>query len=202
MPESVEAQAGLSPRARWMLVLVGALLGALIGPTGFWLRGLEATEQLRERSGSAPGPPLPWSAPFTSVAASAPQVIFMTIAFLATGALMPLLIRWLERSADRPAPGFYPRAAVGGILLGFGATILTAMGIFLALLVVGIVNPDYAGTTGRATAPAGAMAVGAAVFAPIVGITVPFLFLKWIMLFGVPFGLLFGAAIRWLDRRR
>ena len=202
MPESVEAQARLSPRARWMLVLIGAFLGALIGPTGFWLRGLEATERLRERTGSAPGPPLPWSAPFTSIAASAPQVAFMAIAFLATGALMPPFIRWLDRYADRRARGFYPRAAVGGILLGFGATILTAMGIFLALLVVGIANPDYAGTTGSANAPAGAMAAGAVVFAPIVGLTVPFLFLKWIMLFGAPFGLLFGMAIRRLDRTR
>ena len=192
----------LGSRERWGLSLLGGALGAVIGPVGFWLRGLEATERLRERSGSTSGQSLPWTSAFGTIGTSLTQVAFMLLAFIATAALMPVLIGWLERRLDRPAGAFYARAAAAGIALGTGATILTTMGIFVTLLVVGAVHPDYATNQEGVGVTVGGLAAGTAVFAPIAGMVAPFLFLKWIVLFGVPFGLLFGLLVRRLARRR
>ena len=201
MNESAESRR-LTARERWGLALLGGALGAVIGPAGFWLRGLEATERLRERSGSASGPSLPWASAFGTIGTSPTQLVFMLLAFIATVALMPVLIRWLEQRAGHPAGAFYGRAAAAGVALGTAATILTTMGIFVTLLVVGAVHPDYATSQEGVEVTVGGLAAGTAVFAPIVGMVAPFLFLKWIVLFGVPFGLFFGALVRRLARPR
>lgn len=183
-------------------MLLGGALGAVIGPVGFWLRGLEATERLRERSGSTLKPPLPWTSAFNAIGTDRTQVAFMLLAFVATLALMPALLRWLEARAGQSGGGFYGRAAVTGVAFGAAATILTTIGIFVSMIILGTVNPEYAGTSGGPEATLGQVAAGTAVFAPIAGVTAVFLFLKWIVLFGVPFGLLFGVLVRRLARPR
>ena len=194
------AKRRLTPRSRWELVALGGLLGAVIGPTGFWLRGIEATMRLRERTGSVSGPPLRWSAAFRWIGTGPSQLGFVILAFIATAALMPVLLRWLEERAGRSAGAYYSQAAIAGTALGTGATVLTAMGIFLTLLVIGVANPEYTGTTAPAGASIVGMVVGATVFAPIIGVSTPFLYLQWILLFGVPFGLLFGVLVRRMGR--
>ena len=181
-----------------MLALFGGALGAVIGPVGFWLRGMDATERLRERTGrSGAAPALDRLTALDAVGMSPPQIVFMLLAFLSTAALMPLLIRWLEQRATRSAGPYYARAAIGGVVFGTGATVLTAMGIVITLLIVGAVGPAEGGARAGPTT-LGGMAAGVAVFAPLVGITTPFLFIKWIVLFGVPFGLVFGTLVRQL----
>ena len=194
----------LSRRARWLLALLGGALGAVIGPTGFWLRGIEATERLRARSGRAAElGVVDINALAAGVGSHPIQLVFMLLAFGATLVVMPFLIRWLERRVDEPVSRYYPGSVVSGIVSGTAATVLTATWIFLTILVVGFVNPQYAATvqepmTGATVA---GLLAGAAVFAPAVGLVTPFLYVKWIVLFGVPFGLLFGLLVRRLARR-
>ena len=191
----------LTRRQRWTLVLLGGALGAVIGPVGFWLRGLAATQRLRERTGSTrAGRPLEWSSALDAIGTGRVQIAFMVLAFFATLALMPLLLRWLEERVDHPAARFHALAAVAGVAFGTAATVLTAMGIFVTLLIVGMVHPGYGANASSTGASVGGLAFGVALFAPLVGAVVPFLFVKWIVMFGVPFGLLFGLLVRRLSQ--
>lgn len=188
----------LAPRERWLLVLLGGVLGAVIGPAGFWLRGIDATERLRERTGSTGSTRVShWDAAFAAIGTSSVQLGFMLIAGIATAALMPTLVRWLERRAHQERRAFYPRAVAAGLVFGVAATMATTIGIFIVLLVIGSVGGDSSTSVGDA----GKLVVGAGMFGPIVAMVAPFLFLKWITLFGFPFGLLFGGLVRWLARR-
>ena len=126
----------------------------------------------------------------------------MGLAFVATLALMPGLISWLERRAGGGAAGFHGKAAVAGVVFGVGATVLTAMEIFIVALLVGLVNPGTAAPEAGIVATIGGLIAGITVFAPIVGAVMPFFFLSYIVLFGVPFGLLFGVLVRALASRR
>ena len=188
----------LAPRERWLLVLLGGVLGAVIGPAGFWLRGIDATERLRERTGSTGSTRVShWDAAFAAIGTSSVQLGFMLIAGIATAALTPTLVRWLERRAHHETRAFYPRAAVAGLGFGVAATMVTAMGIFIVMLAIGTASADPS----TSVEDAGGLVLGAGTFAPLVAIVAPFFFLKWIALFGVPFGLLFGRLVRWLLRR-
>ena len=182
-------------------MLLGGLAGACIGPIGFWLRGLAATERLYERSGSGlPRPPVAWTSALDALGTTGTRLAFMLVAFLGTVVLMPLLLRWLEMQLGRSGGSFYTRAAAAGIVLGIGATMLTALGIFVTLLlVVSMTPPRGAPETDNGTTLMSLIA-GAMVFGPLVAVVMPFFFMPYIVLLGVPFGVVFGALVRWLAR--
>jgi hypothetical protein len=184
----------LTPRQRWTLALAGAFLGAVIGPTGFLLQMRLATYQ---STGSDlmvfPGPPARWAKNLHLLASLAGMQVFLVCAFGATLLLTPSLIRWLEGRVGRSRTSYYTGAAAGGVVLGVVATFLVAWALALTALVVGA-------STGASDASGGATALGmlggVLVFGPLVGLFAPFFFIVPIVGAGVPFGLLYGVAVR------
>jgi hypothetical protein len=184
----------LTPRQRWALAIAGAILGALIGPTGFLLQLRLATYR---STGSDlmtfPGPPARWARHLDMLGSMAGMQVFLACAFGATLALTPFLIRWLERRIHWRAASYYSSAAFAGITLGILATVLVAWGLAVAALYIGA-------STGAVDASGGAsflgMLGGVLVFGPLVGLFAPFFFILPIVGAGVPFGLLYGLVIR------
>ena len=177
--------------ARWKLAFIGAVVGGLIGPIGFLLRERRAFYSLYGRDGFPfPGPASDWMKNFGAIAKIDALRTFAIIAFVATLLLMPVFLRWLERRADRPASRFYLSASIGGIFFGVFATVLTAWGIFVALMFAA----DASGAAGPK--PVSALMFGAAAFGPIIGLTAAVMFILEIFVAGIPFGAAFGAAVR------
>jgi hypothetical protein len=187
----------LTPRRRWQVVLAGALVGALIGPSGFLLQMRLNTYRATGRDlVTFPGPPSRWARNLEGLVSTAGMRVFLLCAFLATLALMPLLIRWLESQVHRSRRSYYTAAAIGGVFFGIGATFFVAWGLSVAALIAGVST----GTGGDTATGVAALAGGALVFGPLVGLFAPFFFILPIAGFGVPFGLGWGAVIRRLTR--
>jgi MFS family permease len=183
----------LTARARWGLVLGGAVLGAVIGPAGFLLRTFGTD------SSTFPGPVSGWRQIATKFTGTAGGFVFVAVAFIATLLLMPALVSWLVRQLHRTNTAFYLRAALAGILFGASATALTAALLMVAAVAAGYLSPT-APSESQGLAGAATLGIGTMVFAPLLGLaTVPF-FMPFILAFGIPFGLLFGAVLRHLSR--
>ena len=181
---------------RWKLALAGAVVGGFIGPVAFLLRERLAFYSLYGRDGFPfPGPADEWMRNLGALAKVDALRTFAIIAFIATLLLMPIFLRWLERRADRPATRFYLVASLGGIVFGIFATILTAWGIFVALMF----GAQASGAAGPK--PVAALMFGAATFGPLIGMAVALVFITEIVVAGIPFGALFGAAVRAQVRR-
>jgi hypothetical protein len=116
----------------------------------------------------------------------------IALAFVATVVMMVPMIRWLEARVEQPPGPFYRRAAFAGIAVGFGATALLTLVFFVGSLAVGATGSQSTVGAGEA----GALAVGGVIFGGIAALTVPILFLPYIALFGIPFGLAMGWAVR------
>ncbi len=178
-------------------MLAGALVGALIGPSGFLLQMRLNTYRATGRDlVTFPGPPSRWARNLEGLVSTAGMRVFLLCAFLATLALMPLLIRWLESRVHRSRRSYYTAAAIGGVFFGIGATFFVAWGLSVAALIAGVST----GTGGDTATGVAALAGGALVFGPLVGLFAPFFFILPIAGFGVPFGLGWGAVIRRLTR--
>ena len=191
------ADAVLTPRRRWQVVLAGALFGALIGPSGFLLQMRLSTYRATGKDLVIyPGPPSRWAKNLEGLVSTAGMRVFLLCAFLATLALMPLLVRWLESRVHRPRGSYYTAAAIGGVFFGIGATFFVAWGLSVAALIAGVAT----GAGGDTATGMAALAGGALVFGPLVGLFAPFFFILPIAGFGVPFGLGWGAVIRRLTR--
>jgi hypothetical protein len=177
----------LSRRRRLSLIFGAALLGAVIGPMGFWFRVPQST---KPGTVSFPGSPERWGKVAAGLTAPGAGQLFLLIAFLATLAVAPFLIRYLERITPLPAKGFYPRAALAGVCLGIGASILTTVGLFMAALMAGSMNapdPEFGVFT---------LFIGGLFFAFLAGVSSVFLFFHIILVAGALFGLLFGLLTR------
>ena len=189
----------LTPGRRYAIVLAGALLGAIIGPSGFLLQMRWNTYQ---RTGedlvAFPGPLERWADRLESIGSFGAGQLFLLCAFLATLALMPFLVRWLESRIALSRAAYYRSAATGGVVFGVAATFLVAWMLAFSALIIGTVTgPSVANA---ATTAAGLLG-GLFVFGPLVGLMAPFFFILAIVGIGIPFGLLHGAAVRRLASR-
>ncbi len=189
----------LTPRRRWQLALAGAIVGALIGPSGFLLQMRLSTYRATGKDlVTFPGGPSRWARNLEGLVSTAGMRVFLLCAFIATLALMPLLLRWLESRIDRSRGSYYTAAAIGGVFFGIAATFFVAWGLAVAALVTGVATgvggPSDPGTTALG------LVGGALVFGPLVGLAAPFFFILPIAGFGVPFGLGWGALVRRLMR--
>ena len=189
----------LTPRQRTTLAVLGAVLGAVIGPTGFLLQLRLSTYRATGSDLMAfPGPPATWARQLDVLGSMAGIQVFLVVAFGATLALTPFFIRFLERRVHRPAASYYFGAGFGGIVLGTVATVLVGWGLAVAALYIGA-------STGAVDASGGAtvlgMLGGVLVFGPLVGLFAPFFFILPIVGAGVPFGLLYGVLIRQISPR-
>ena len=193
------ADGPLTPRRRWQLALAGAIVGGLIGPTGFLLQMRLSTYRSTGKDlVSFPGPPSRWAKNLDFLVGTAGARVFLIFAFIATLALMPLLIRWLESRIDATRGSYYTGAAVGGVFFGMAATFLVGWGLAVAALAAGIAT-GAGGSADTGTTLVG-MAGGIFVFGPLVGLFAPFFFVLPIAGFGVPFGIGSGMAVRRLGR--
>jgi hypothetical protein len=133
-----------------------------------------------------------WSSMMTRLTQHRYGWLAIALAFVATVIMMFPVIRWLEARVDKRPGEFYRRAAVAGVAVGFGATAMITLVLFAASLVVGATGSK----SGVGAGEVGALAIGGVFFGGIAALTVPMLFLPYIALFGIPFGLLMGWAIR------
>ena len=183
----------LTPRRRWSIVLGGALLGAIIGPSGFLLQmRLNTWRATGADLVSFPGSPGRWGKSLQMITSTNGGLVFAVCGFVATLALMPFLVRWLSGRANRPARSYYTGAALAGILFGAVATFLVAWMLSLAALIAGTMSSANA-TFGENAA---ALLGGVFIFGPLVGITMPFFFVLPIVGVGAPFGLFHATIVR------
>jgi hypothetical protein len=183
----------LTPRRRWSIALGGALLGAIIGPSGFLLQmRLNTYRATGADLVSFPGSPERWGKNLQMIASTNGGLVFAICGFVATLALMPFLLGWLSGRANRPARSYYTGAALGGILFGAVATFLVAWMLSLAALIAGTISSANA-TFGENAA---ALLGGVFIFGPLVGMTMPFFFVLPIVGIGAPFGMLNAAIVR------
>jgi hypothetical protein len=184
----------LDKRHRSRLVISGALLGALIGPLGLWLDlRPKLGPDVRSRFGSASEVIGRWANAVWSLEAGWVGLLVLGVPFLATLILMPWFLRWLEARGDGNRAPFYFQAALAGLAFGAGATALIAWGLMIAALIAGSVTGAGNLTPAQSTA---ALVGGSLIFAPLMGLAAPFLFIPSIVGLGIPFGLLFGALVR------
>lgn len=184
----------LTPRRRWIIAVGGAMLGAIIGPGGFLLQmRLNTYRATGSDLVSFPGSPERWGKNLQMITSTNGGLVFAACGFVATLALMPFLVRWLEGRASRPARSYYAGAALGGILFGAVATFLVAWMLSLAALTAGTMSSSTSATVGEHAA---ALLGGLFIFGPLVGITMPFFFVLPIVGIGIPFGVLHAAIIR------
>jgi hypothetical protein len=184
----------LTPRQRWTIVAVGGLLGAIIGPSGFLLQmRLNTWRATGTDLVSFPGPPERWGRNLQGIVSTNGGLVFAVCGFVATLALMPLLVRWLERRASQPARSYFVGAAFSGVLFGAVATFLVAWMLSLAALVAGTMSSTADATLGQHLA---ALFGGLFIFGPLVGITMPFFFVLPIVGVGAPFGVLHATLVR------
>jgi hypothetical protein len=184
---------------RRRLILSGAVLGAIIGLLGFWLKaraGLDPDTGSTTESVSAVVVRLANS--IRSFGAVTTLLIVVAVPFLATLILMPRFLRWLESRADRSQRPFYLQAAAGGIAFGTLATALIASGLMLAGMIAGSFT-DAAKTAGDSGA---ALFFAGLIFVPIMGFFAPFYFFPFIVAAGIPFGAFFGGLVRRFGRER
>ena len=188
----------LTPRRRWLIAIGGALLGGIIGPSGFLLQmRLNTYRATGSDLVSFPGPPEQWGRNLQMIGSTNGGLVFAICGFVATLALMPFLVRWLERRTHLAPRAYYGGAALGGILFGTVATFLVAWMLALAALIAGTVS-----SPGDSTLATNAVALlgGVFVFGPLLGITMPFFFVLPIVGVGVPFGVLHAAIVRRIVR--
>ena len=190
----------LTPRQRWGLSLAGGILGAIIGPSGFLLQmRLSTWRATGEDLVRFPGSPARWADAIAAIGKVGALQLFILFGFVATAAIMPRLVAWIEARVDRPARAYYTSAAAGGVVLGFVATFFVAWMLAVAALVVGLATGSPAPGLGT-----GALALfgGALVFGPLVGLFTPFFFVLPIVGIGIPLGLGYGVIVRRLARPR
>ena len=188
----------LTPRQRWWLTLAGGIVGAIIGPSGFLLQmRLSTWRATGEDLVRFPGSPARWAESLAAIGRVGALQLFIACGFVATVAVTPRLIAWIEARLDRGTRSYYTSAAVGGVALGVVATFLVAWMLAVAALVVGTV-------TGPSDTGAGmsilTLLAGVFVFGPLVGLFTPFFFLLPIVALGIPVGLGYGFIIRRLVR--
>jgi hypothetical protein len=183
----------LSPEQRRTISFAGGLAGAFIGPIGFWLH---AAVLVNRRAGKGWLPPPPsggWTNFLERMTTSWGGLAALGLAFIATLVLMPILVKSLERRVTEPRFLYYRRAASAGVALGLGATAIITFILFWAALLWGYFNPDPGQT---AEGGLGALLFGGMVFGSITAVFVPLLFIPYILLFGIPLGLVLGYWIR------
>ena len=194
--DSIARRPGLLPHHRRVLVLLGGLLGALIGPAGFLLQmRLNTYRATGEDLVAFPGSPGRWADRLEGIMSLGSGRAFLVCGFIATLALVPFLIRWLEERVQRSIGSYYTSAAIGGVALGTVATVLVAWALFVLALVIGSLGD----TDGPMTFLA--LLGGVFIFGPLTGLMAPFFFILPIVGAGIPFGLLHGVAVRKLARR-
>ena len=115
------------------------------------------------------------------------------VPFVATLILMPSFLRWLERRTERDRGRFYLQASLGGAGFGAIATALIAWGLMIAALIAGSLTNAGNLSAGESSV---ALVGGSLIFAPLVGLAAPFMFIPSIVGLGIPFGLLFGFLVR------
>jgi hypothetical protein len=189
----------LRPHHRRTLTLVGGVLGALIGPTGFLLQmRLNTYRATGEDLVAFPGSPGHWADRLDGIISLGGGQAFVVCGFFATLALVPFLIRWLETRAHRTSGAYYVSAAIGGVALGTVATVLVAWALFVLALIIGSFDSPT-GTGGPMTVFA--LLGGVFIFGPLTGLIAPFFFILPIVGAGIPFGVIHGFAVRRLVRR-
>lgn len=183
----------LDAPCRRRLVLSGAVLGAIIGLLGFWLKTLAGLPpDAGSRAESVSAAVIRVVSGIRSFGAVGTVLILVAVPFLASLVLMPGFLRWLEARADRNQRSFYLRAAAGGIGFGTLATAFIASALMLAAMIAGTFT-DAA----KSAADSGAVLFfGSLMFVPIMGFFAPFFFLPFIVAAGIPFGAFFGALVR------
>src|SRR5687767_8464471 len=165
---------GLTPRQRWWLVVAGGILGAIIGPSGFLLQmRLSTWRATGEDLVRFPGSPARWAESIAAIGTVGALQLFIVFGFVATVAITPRLVAWIEARLDRAPGAYYTSAAVGGVALGVVATVLVAWMLAVAALVAGLMTgPSETGfVTGAVTLMGGMF-----VFGPLVGLFTPFFF--------------------------
>jgi hypothetical protein len=188
----------LTTRQRRGLAVIGAIAGALIGPMGFMLQvRLSAARTLGSDALSFPGSPARWARNLGALGSLGGVQVFAVCAFVATLALMPVLIRWLESRLAGDRRAYYVGAAMSGVVLGIVATMLTAWMLAMAALITGFATGSPAASV--PTTVVGLIG-GMFIFGPLVGLITPFFFILPIVGVGIPFGLVSGAAVRFLAR--
>ena len=189
---------GVTPRQRWWLVLAGGILGAVIGPTGMLLQMRLSTYRATGKDlVPFPGSLSRWAGHLEALGSTGVGRTFAICGFVATLALTPRLIDWLESRLDRPSGSYYSSAAFGGVLLGTVATFLVGWMLAVVALLVGLATGT--GNVGAGMTIASALG-GLFVFGPLVGLFAPFFFVLPIVVMGVIFGVGYGVAVRRLAR--
>lgn len=194
-PSSVDIppEAGsLTPRYRRTVALAGGLAGAIIGPTGFYLYAVAAVSRLDGSRPRSVGASVDWSSMMSRLGSHRYGWLVIVLAFLATFAMMVPAIRWIEARVERLSGSYYRRAALAGMAVGFVATALLTLTFFVTSMVMGAMRPDAVSGAGDVAA----MAAGGVIFGGLAALVVPVLFLPYIALFGIPFGLVLGWAVR------
>jgi hypothetical protein len=183
----------LSPKQRRTISIAGALAGAFIGPIGFWAH---AAVLVNRRAGKGWLPPPPsggWTNFLERMTTTWVGLAALGLAFVATLVLMPILVKSLERRVPEPRFLYYRRAASAGVALGLGATAIITFVLFWAALLWGYFDPDP-GTT--AEGGLAALLFGGVVFGSTTAVIMPLLFIPYILLFGIPLGIVLGYWIR------
>jgi hypothetical protein len=189
----------LSPKQRRTISLAGGLAGAFIGPIGFWLHAAVLVNR-RAGTGWLPSPPSGgWTSFLERMTTSWAGLAALALAFVVTLVLMPIFVKSLERRAPEPRFLYYRRAASAGVALGLGATAIITFVFFWMAMLWGYFNPDPGQT---AEGGLGALLLGGVVFGSITALFVPLLFIPYILLFGIPLGIVLGYWIRRLVQRR
>ena len=183
----------LEAQYRRRLILSGAVLGAIIGLFGFWLKVLAGLDpDTGSRTESVSAVVIRLANGIRSLGVVGSMLIVVAVPFLATLILIPRFLRWLEARAAQNQRSFYLQAAAGGIAFGTLATALIASGLMLAGMIAGTF------TDAAKTAPdsGAALFFGSLMFVPILGFFAPFYFLPFIVAAGIPFGVFFGGLVR------
>jgi hypothetical protein len=125
----------LSQRERIALTLGVSVAGAFIGPYGFLLLGSKRVEGGMLRAMSPDSVRHMAAGMFTL----GPIALFAACAFIGTLIFTPWFVTRLDRlAATEDAPSrYYLRSALGGIMLGFFATIATATLLMFCALLAG-----------------------------------------------------------------
>jgi hypothetical protein len=179
-------------------MLTGATAGAFIGPIGFWMHGAVLVNRRAGKGWIPPGPPGGWGSFFDRMTTSWIGFAALGLAFCATLVLMPSLVKYLERRLMQPPRRHYGRAASAGVAVGLGATAIITFVLFWAALLWGYFHPAAGASTDAGLLQ---LVFGGLFFGSFAAAVMPLLFIPYILLFGIPLGLLLGYMILRLARR-